>query len=170
MKILITYSSWTGNTKKVAEAIYEEIGGDIKPMSEAENWADYDFIALGFFVDKGFAGTEAKKYLGQVTNKKVGLFATMGAEPESEHGQSVLRAGRELMKANKNELLCEFLCQGAIDPEVIAKMRKMAEKQGSDARRQITPEREKRWKDAASHPDNQDLANAKKAFSKIKNL
>ncbi len=168
MKILITYSSWTGNTKKVAEAIHEEIGGDLKPMKEAANWADYDFIAMGFFVDKGFAGTEALKYMSEVKNKKVGLFGTMGAEPESEHGKGVLKAGRELMAKNNNELLCEFLSQGAIDPEIIEKMRKMAAKQGENARHQITHEREKRWEDAKSHPDEQDLANAKKAFSKIK--
>ncbi len=166
MKILITYSSLTGNTKKVAEAIHEEIGGDLKPMSEASNWEDYDFIAMGFYVDKGWAAKDAKAYIDNVKNKKVGLFATMGAEPESDHGKSVLETGRALMKKNGNELICEFLCQGAIDPEIIVVMRKMAQR--PDARHPITPEREKRWKDAESHPDANDLENAKKAFEKIK--
>ncbi len=166
MEILITYSSLTGNTKKVAEAIHEQIGGDIKPMSEATNWQDYDFVAMGFYVDKGWAAKDAKKYIEQVKNKKVGLFATMGAEPESDHGKSVLETGRKLMEENGNELLCEFLSQGAIDPKIIEIMRQMAQKPG--ARHPITPEREKRWKEAASHPDTQDLENAKKAFAKLK--
>ncbi|PID47580.1 MAG: flavodoxin [Proteobacteria bacterium] len=170
MKKLTTYCSWTGNTKKIAQAIHEQIGGDIIPMEEATNWEEYDFIALGFFVDKGFAGGKGKDFLEQVKNKKVGLFATLGAEPESEHAKAVMEKGRELMRANNNTLLCEFICQGAIDPNIIQKMRDMAAKQGANARHPITPEREKRWADATTHPDEKDVANAKKAFSKIKNL
>lgn len=168
MKILVTYSSWTGNTKKVAYAIHEEIGGDIMPMSEVKNWEEYDFLALGFFVDKGFAGDEAKAFMEKVKNKKVGIFATLGAYPDGEHAQNVMKKGRNLMKENENTLLCEFICQGAIDPKLIERMRKMALKQGDKAIHPITPQREKRWKDAVSHPDETDLQNAKKAFSVIK--
>lgn len=167
MKILVTYSSWTGNTKKVAKAIYEEIGGDLKPMSEVESWEEYDFLALGFFVDKGFAGDEAKAFMEKIRGKKVGLFATLGAYPDGDHAKNVMQRGRELMNENKNTLLCEFICQGAIDPKLIERMRKMAIQQGDKAVHPITPEREQRWKDAASHPDKMDLQNAKKAFSNI---
>lgn len=169
MKILVTYSSWTGNTKKVANAIHEQIGGDIMPMSDVKNWENYDFLALGFFVDKGFAGEEAKAFMEKIRGKKVGLFATLGAYPDGEHAFNVMEKGRDLMLKNQNILLCEFICQGAIDPKLIERMRKMALQKGDKAIHPITPEREQRWKDAASHPDENDLNNAKKTFSIIKN-
>lgn len=168
MKKLVTYSSWTGNTKKVAKAIHEEIGGDLIPMSEVKNWEEYDFIALGFFVDKGFAGEEAKAFMEKIKGKRVGLFATLGAYPDGEHAKGVMKQGRDLMKENNNSLLCEFICQGALDPKLIERMRQMALQQGDKAVHPITPEREQRWKDAASHPDETDLKNAKKAFSVVK--
>ncbi len=167
MKKLVTYCSWTGNTKKVAQAIHEQIGGDIMPMSEVENWQDYDFLALGFFVDKGFAGGDAKKFLENVKGKKVGLFATLGAYPDSDHAKDVMQKGRDLMAKNQNELVCEFICQGAIDPEVIAKLRELAKKMGDKSIHGITPEREKLWAEAANHPNEDDLKKAKEAFSKV---
>ena len=49
-KILVTYISWTGNTKKVADAIFEVLGGDktIKTMDEAQILDEYDLIFIGF--------------------------------------------------------------------------------------------------------------------------
>ena len=45
MKTLVTYMSQTGNTKKIAEAIYETISGEkeIKQLKEIDSLEDYDF-------------------------------------------------------------------------------------------------------------------------------
>lgn len=169
MKILVTYSSWTGNTKKVAYAIHEEIGGDILPMSEVKSFEDYDFLALGFFVDKGFANDEAKEFMTKINNKKVGIFATLGAEPNSEHASNTLQEVKEFLEDNKNQVTNQFICQGAVDPKLIQKMRDMAAKQGDKAIHPITLEREQRWKEAAKHPDDNDLKNAKIAFLSVLN-
>nr|MQY61352.1 flavodoxin [bacterium] len=42
-KILVTYLSQTGNTKKIAEAIFEDLEGDktIKPMDEVQKIEGY---------------------------------------------------------------------------------------------------------------------------------
>lgn len=161
---LVTYSSWTGNTKKIAHAIQEQIGGDIMPMKDVQNWQNYDFLALGFFIDKGFANDEAKKFMSQISGKKVGIFATLGAQPDGEHAKQTMQKVKEFLQENNNEVEKSFICQGAIDPKIIEKMRKMAKAQGDKAIHIITPEREQRWKDAASHPDENDLKNAKIAF------
>lgn len=168
MKKLVAYSSLTGNTKKVAVAIHEEIKGDLKHISEAKNYDEYDFIALGFFVDKGFANDETQEFMSKIKSKKVGIFVTLGAYPDGDHAKDVLQRAKQLMQENKNEVLCEFICQGAIDPKLIEKMRKMAAAQGGKAMHIVTPEREKRWLDASTHPDKSDLENAKKAFANIK--
>lgn len=170
MKNLVVYSSSTGNTKKVAEAIGEEIGARVLSFDEVTEWQSYDFIAVGFYNTRGFAEEKMQEFMEKIKNKKVGVFATLGAYPDSDHAKDTLVKAREFVEKNQNEVLCEFICQGAIDPNLIQRMRKLAAEQGDKAFHPITPEREQRWKDAASHPDETDLENAKKAFSKIKDL
>ena len=49
MRSLVTYSSRTGNTRKVAEAIFEILPDpkEIHPVAEAPPPDDFDFIAIG---------------------------------------------------------------------------------------------------------------------------
>ena len=49
-KVLVAYMTATGNTKKVAEAIYGEVTAekDIKPIAEVESLGMYDLAFLGF--------------------------------------------------------------------------------------------------------------------------
>lgn len=49
MKILLVYSSRTGNTKKVAEAIGEELGISAVPVEEKPAAADFDLVIAGFW-------------------------------------------------------------------------------------------------------------------------
>ena len=62
MKTLVTYSTLTGNTKKVAEAVFEAVNGEKKllPVKEVKNHEDYDKIIVGYWVDKGDANEESK--------------------------------------------------------------------------------------------------------------
>ncbi len=50
MKVLVAYMSQTGNTKKVAEAIYGAIPApkDIKRVEEVTSLEGYDLSFLGF--------------------------------------------------------------------------------------------------------------------------
>ncbi len=50
MRVLVAYLSQTGNTRRVAEAIYEEIEAEkeIKPLSEVESLEGYDLAFIGF--------------------------------------------------------------------------------------------------------------------------
>lgn len=55
MKILLTYSSRTGNTEKVARAIREVLpaSADFYKMSEAPQPEEYDVVIVGFWIDRG---------------------------------------------------------------------------------------------------------------------
>ena len=165
MKTLVTYSTLTGNTKKVAEAIFEAINGekeimDIKSVKEAEA---YDRIMVGYWVDKGDANEEAKKFMESLKDKKVGTFCTLGAYPDSEHAKKCVEKISDALRENNNTVIAEFICQGAIDPKIIETMRKM----GSNGPHAPTPEREARWAEAAKHPDEADFAAAKEIFGKL---
>ena len=91
MKILVTYSSKTGNTKKLAEGIYEGLGEmekEILPMSEVKSLDAYDTVLAGYWVDKGGANEEAAAFLKEISGKKVGVFATLAFWPDSRSHQS----------------------------------------------------------------------------------
>ncbi len=57
MKCLVVYSSVTGNTRKVAEAIFQAMPPDseIFPVESAPAPDAYDFVAVGFWGDRGTA-------------------------------------------------------------------------------------------------------------------
>ncbi|SFM11897.1 flavodoxin family protein [Pelosinus propionicus] len=166
MQTLIVYSSLTGNTKKVAEAIYKVFGekADLLPVEMAPAPTDYDFIIVGFWVDKGTADKKTQEYLKIIQDKPVALFATLGAYPDSEHAASSLKNAAAFLNSS-NQLAGTFICQGKIDPKLIEQFRNMPGNHPHAA----TPERMERYKKAASHPDASDLNAAQAVFTDIKN-
>lgn len=165
MKILVTYSSKTGNTKKLAEGIYEGLANlenmekTILPMNEAADWNAYDIILAGYWVDKGGANGEAAEYLKQIHGKKVGVFATLAFWPDSEHAYNSILAGEALVKEN-NHIIGKYICQGKIDSKMVEMFEKMPE--GNPHR--PTPEKRKRYAISANHPSSADIAVAAEMF------
>lgn len=160
MNILIAYSSTTGNTKKVAEAVKSGIPqADLLPIKEvkAESLEKYDLIITGGWIDKGTFNAEVVNFVKNIKNRKTAYFFTLGAYPDSDHAKHCTEAIDKLFKENSNEILGKFWCQGAIDPKLIEFMSKLP----ADHIMAPNPERRQRWIDAASHPDNNDLENAK---------
>lgn len=125
MKGLIIYSSKTGNTKRMAEKIYEVLKKEyqmtIKDIRDAPEVEKFDFILLGAWIDRGTLETKALKFLKTIKNKKIGLFATLGAMPDSEHGRKVIDNLRELLKDRKS--LGQYICPGQVDPKMIEKLK-----------------------------------------------
>lgn len=159
MKAIVLYSSRTGNTQKVAAAIRQGLPADTPclPVSEAPaSLAAYDCVFLGYWVDRGLPDAAAKAVLATLTNTHVALFGTLGANPDSEHGQMCVEHGNELVP-NICHLAGSFLCQGAVDPKVIEMMYKqfpMGHPHGKSAARDAL------HAEAAKHPDGDDLARA----------
>lgn len=155
MKILITYSSKTGNTKKLAEGLYNNLGHenmDIMPISEVNNLDNYDTVLAGYWVDKGGPNEEAKVFMENLQGKKVGLFATLGAYPDSEHAWKSLVNGESLV-SEKNTVIGKYICQGKIDKRLIESFKNLPE--GHVHR--VTEEKLKRYKIAENHPNEIDI-------------
>ena len=160
MKILIVYSSRTGNTKKVAETIFD-ILPETKELFSVEDAPSpdlYDFIAVGFWVNRGMADEKAQKYMKRIKGKKVGVFATLGAYPNSSHAREVLNWARKILDGN--DVLGEFICQGKIDSNILDKM----PKNGVHA---MTPERKVMIEEASKHPNETDCLYAQNAFREM---
>ncbi len=163
MKKLVIYSSKTGNTKAVAEAIASNLENvtlcsvQEKPAPSIE---EYDCIICGYWVDKGMPDALAKNVISSIENKNVILFGTLGAYPDGEHAEYCKQKAEELIQDKNNVLLGSWLCMGKVDPKLLAMM---AEKY-SDAH-PITEERKARIEEGNKHPNEEDFANAK-AFVK----
>lgn len=152
MKIAIIYSSLTGNTKMIAEAINSELKGDIFPLAQApENLEAYDLLLLGFWADKGGADNKTAEYFKRIKDKKLAFFFTLGADPKSEYAQKLIKNTKELLQGN--EVLASFHCQGKIDPKILELSPKYGE---------MTEERRARIEEAQKHPNEKDLEEAKK--------
>ncbi len=121
MKVLLAYSSRTGNTEKlckgVANAIGDQFDIDLMTVKEIDNFDDYDVIIIGFWVDKGSANKEAKKQIVKLKDKRVILLGTIGAAPDSEHGQKVYKTVNQLVDPS-NDYLGSFLARGKVDPRL----------------------------------------------------
>ena len=112
---------------------------------------------MGFWADQGNADKAAQAVLKEITNEKVALFCTLGVPPVSPHAQETVEAAAKLLP-NGQTPVGYFKCQGKVDPKIIEMMYKMFPEGHAHGK---SPERDARHAQAASHPDENDLANAK---------
>ncbi|WP_044565066.1 flavodoxin family protein [Anaerococcus provencensis] len=162
-EVLIIYSSKTGNTKKVAEAIKEvNPYATILPTNLVNEKIinESSHIIMGYWIDKGMPDKNAMDIIEKIHNKKVGIFFTLGAYSDSDHAKKAEEKSIILFNKNNNEVLKTFKCQGKIDPELTL----MFENLPADHPHAMNEERRKRHLDAKSHPDENDLKMAREVF------
>ncbi|MCM8819681.1 MAG: flavodoxin family protein [Candidatus Omnitrophica bacterium] len=165
MKILLTYSSLTGNTKKIADGIYEILSKNQTvyiPIKEAVNLnlQEFDIIFIGCWVDKGMPNQEAKDFMKKINGKNVGIFMTLGAYPDSEHAKTSLQNAVNIIEENNNNVICKFICQGKISEKLIEFFKTLPK----DHPHAITEEKLKRYEIASKHPNNEDIKTAQQIF------
>lgn len=125
MRVLVTYFSRTGNTKKIAEAIYDEIQTEkeIKTLDEIESLEGYDFAFVGFPME-GYGPSEQIKEVLEKTTKgrRIALFVTHGAPEEAPNLQGWLANCRGAVA--KADLVDMFDCQGRMSDAIVSYMAK----------------------------------------------
>lgn len=76
-KIAIIYKSLTGNTRQVAEAIRDALGGEeIVYFGEPKPDIVADLYFVGSWTDKGSCDGTVGEYLKQLEGKKLAVFGT----------------------------------------------------------------------------------------------
>ena len=161
MKILVVYSSRkaTGNTKKVAEAIAARLGCSAWPAEDAPLPDDYDFIALGFGIYRGWPEGDMRAYMKKCKSKNVGLFMTLGAWPDSTHAATAMGRAEGLL--DSCTVKARFICQGGYTETYLNRLKTIPPENPHG----WNPERAARIMEAMKHPDRQDLEKAAETFA-----
>lgn len=153
-KILVTYFSKTGNTKKIADAIYTELTGekDIKPINELQEQEidEFSLIFIGFPVYSHSIPFILEGLLKNIPpKKKIALFSTHGALTGSQLSREALEYAAVL--ASKGKVVATFSCRGKVSTEALEVLKKSPE--------------HKAWAEmsvsARAHPDENDLEDAR---------
>lgn len=79
MTSAILYSSLSGNTKLLAETIYDVIKEDCKYCGETKE-IDADRVYIGFWTNKGTADDKTMEFLKLFTIKKYSYLERLGLE------------------------------------------------------------------------------------------
>jgi flavodoxin len=120
MKVIVAYMSETGNTKNVAEAIFDEIRAekDVRELSAVESLEGYDLAFVGFPMQMGTAPDDARAFLEKhCAGKRIALFTTHAAPEDSERLQQALENCKQA--AASAEVLGLFNCQGEMSERVM---------------------------------------------------
>lgn len=130
MKVLIAYSSVTGNTKQLADVIYNfDDSWDLMDINNNNNYNfnEYDLIFVGGWIDKGTFNTEVLKFIEFINNKNVSFFFTLGAYPTSMHAYNCIKNISDKLKQNNNCVISHFHWQGRVGGKIIEYMKTLPE-------------------------------------------
>ena len=151
----VVYSSVTGNTKKVAEAFCEAVGGAPVRVEDAVDTAGYDAVAVGYWLWRGGPDPKTAAFLSRLSGVNVALFETHATENRSEHAMTAFARAAALL-GKDCRVVGVFDCQGQVS-EAIRKKREQTAASNPHAKAQG-------WKTSIGHPDADDLA-AARAFA-----
>jgi flavodoxin len=118
---LVTYFSKTGNTRKVAEAIFDVLAGEktIKPLDQTESLDGIDLAFIGFPVMQFRVPGAVRKFITEhASGKKIALFVTHAMLSDSNDPWQKAMLENELEKCRSvcpnSELAGFFHCQGEL--------------------------------------------------------
>lgn len=153
-KTLVVYLSLTGNTRKIAEAIYSSLDGD-KTMKSVDDIQDQELaqvklIFIGFPVHSHSVPFKIENLIEKIPEEKqIALFSTHGSLTGSRLSHEALEHAVVLAKNTK--VLGTFTCRGEVSLTILESLSKSPE--------------HKAWTEMAasarSHPDEGDLEDAR---------
>lgn len=151
----ILFSSLTGNTRYLADALKEALPkGTCDYFGEiCDCLPESEIIYLGFWTDKGVADSKALELLKKLKNKKIFLFGTAGFDGSDEYFGKILSKTKEAIDES-NTVIGEYMCQGKMPQSVKDRYIKMKEQVNCPPNIDMLIENFDR---ALSHPNKDDL-------------
>ncbi len=128
MKALVTYFSQTGNTEKLAKAIFEaiDVEKEILPLDAVKAIEGFDVIFCGFPVQAHSVPMPVQNIIKQLpAGQKLAIFCTHG----SIRGGQLAVTGLEhaVSLADNAKVLGQFGCRGKVSIKIIDALMKKPE-------------------------------------------
>ena len=156
MTYSIVYSSKTGNTKMLADALHQALPADdclYFGAPDAQALAA-ERIYIGFWTDKGTCDAETAAFLAQLTQQEIFLFGTCGFGGGVAYFEQILARVRDLLPESV-QLIGSYLCPGKMPQSVRDRYVRIAEEE--PAKRSHMQKMIFNFDCALSHPDANDL-------------
>ncbi|MBN2346454.1 MAG: flavodoxin domain-containing protein [Candidatus Aminicenantes bacterium] len=152
MKILVAYYSETGNTRKVAEAIFAAVHRKNKKLlaiDQVDDIASYDLVFCGFPVHHHGVPHHVARFLQSIPQgKKLVLFATHGSLRGGEKALSAFYAAISMLPGRS--VIGTFGCRGQVSFQLLDTWMETAQHRSWA----------KEAQSANGHPDSSDLEDA----------
>ena len=156
MTYSIVYSSKTGNTKMLADALHQALPADdclYFGAPDAQALAA-ERIYIGFWTDTGTCDAETAAFLAQLTQQEIFLFGTCGFGGGVAYFEQILARVRDLLPESV-QLVGSYLCPGKMPQSVRDRYVRIAEEE--PAKRSHMQKMIFNFDCALSHPDANDL-------------
>lgn len=156
MTYSIVYSSKTGNTKMLADALHQALPADdclYFGAPDAQALAA-ERIYIGFWTDKGSCDAETAAFLAQLTQQEIFLFGTCGFGGGVAYFEQILARVRDLLPESV-QLVGSYVCPGKMPQSVRDRYVRIAEEE--PAKRSHMQKMIFNFDCALSHPDANDL-------------
>jgi flavodoxin len=158
MKVLVVYYTKTGNTEKVARAIYEAIRSEkeLAPIHAVKDVGEYDIIFCGFPVQTHSVPLPVENFIKTIpAGRKIALFITHGSLPGGQLAFAAIEHAASL--ASQLKVIDTFACRGKVDPKIIEAL--------------LDKPEHRTWAEtamsAADHPTVSDLEDARQFAKKV---
>ena len=159
MKYSIVFSSKTGNTQQLADAIRAALPAEDLHYfgAPADAALDAERIYVGFWTDKGHCNDEITAFLKTLKNKQVFLFGTAGFGGSPEYFDKILVTAKKHLDRS-NVIIGSYMCQGRMPQSVRERYVKM---KASPLPIPNIDSMIENFDAAASHPNENDLQQLK---------
>ena len=173
MEKLIIFDSLTGNTKMLADKIfdfYKQKGEKIKIIDIKKEEEEIlnainnaDIIYAGSWTDKGDCSDKMKNIYEKILNKKIFVFATCGFGGDKTYYSKLLeRVEKHIDKSN--QIIGSFYCQGKMPLSVKERYVSLIKANPEDKKLKVSLEN---FEIALAHPNDKDLLDLEKVLEGI---
>ncbi len=166
MQYEVLFVSQTGNTEKLAAAIYEAIPDGEKEIQRLTkdtplNLAETYFI--GFWTNRGTCSFEVLDYISDLHGKNIALFGTCGMGNDPLYYERIEKQVSAFIPED-NLYLGAFLCQGKMPMYVRNKYQELLEHGNNDG---LAKHMLRNFDEALLHPNEEDYKHAEKFVEEV---
>lgn len=161
MQYEVLFVSKTGNTEKLATAVFDAIPGKSKEIQRLTKETELDLAEtyfIGFWTNRGTCSFEVLEYISEMHGKNIALFGTCGMGRDAVYYNRIEKQVSALIP-DDNQYLGMFMCQGKMPMQVRNKYEEALLHGDNDGfvRTMI-----RNFDEALLHPNEEDYKNSKK--------